>query len=126
MITRLAQSIGCTFFPRASSHPTWTNVATMATAVATKMSQIWMATKNKATGKRSNRNFIQGPDSTRLLLSYDLKERHGAGTTDRICRGPGRSTRRLRRHHEDARRGLDQQFLEGARQSPRRARARLV
>src|SRR6478609_1538242 len=38
----------------------------MATAVATKMSQIWIATKKRATGKRSNRNFIQGPDSTRL------------------------------------------------------------
>src|SRR3954453_1656211 len=66
MMARLAQSIGSTFFLRTSSHPTWTMLAAMATAVATKMSQTWIATKKSATGKRSYRNFIQGPDSTRL------------------------------------------------------------
>src|SRR5204862_7852150 len=68
MITRLAQSIGSTFFLRASSQPTWTMLAAMATAVATKISQTWMATKKSATGKRSYRNFIQGRHSTRLWL----------------------------------------------------------
>src|SRR5437762_4513181 len=68
MITRLAHSIGSTFFLRTSSQPTWTMLAAMATAVATKISQTWMATKKSATGKRSYRNFIQGRHSTRLWL----------------------------------------------------------
>jgi len=58
MMPRLAQSIGSTFFRRTRRKPTCVTVATMATAVATKMSQIWMATKKSATGKRSKRNFI--------------------------------------------------------------------
>src|ERR687885_2206679 len=69
MMARLAHSIGGTFFRRASSQPTCAMVAAIATAVATKMSQIWMATKKSATGKRSYRNFIQGRHSTRLCAS---------------------------------------------------------
>src|SRR5712692_734025 len=64
MIARLAQSIGSILFFRSASHPTCAKLAAIATAVATKMSQIWIATKNRATGKRSNRNFIQWRDST--------------------------------------------------------------
>src|SRR5439155_18224762 len=120
MITRLAQSIGSTFFLRASSQPTWTMLAAMATAVATKMSQIWMATKKSATGKRSYRNFIQGAHSTRLWYGSRRLRRGGAvpvrhdvdavrdlSAAARAARGhrprmgavdPGRRPARLRRH----------------------------
>src|SRR5205085_1242731 len=80
----VAQSIGSTFFLRASSQPTWTMLAAMATAVATKISQTWMATKKSATGKRSYRNFIQGRHSTRLWLRPIPWRTHGAGQADRI------------------------------------------
>src|SRR3954465_9410999 len=74
MMARLAQSIGSTFFLRTSSHPTWTMLAAIATAAATKMSQTWMATKKSATGKGSCTNFIQGPDSTSLAGSAQPTE----------------------------------------------------
>src|SRR6266853_789584 len=72
------QRIGCTFFRRTSSQPTCMRVAPIATAVATKMSQIWMATKKSATGKRSYRNFIQGAHSTRLWYGSRRLRRGGA------------------------------------------------
>src|SRR3954454_3995047 len=117
MMARLAQSIGSNFFLRTSSHPTWTMLAAMATAVATKMSQTWIATKKSATGKRSYRNFIQGPDSTRLSdPSHPSEAAHGASQAGRIPGRPAGSEVGIRRHHEDARRRLDQQLLEGSRQ----------
>src|SRR5712692_821265 len=78
MMARLAHSIGWTFFRRTSSQPTCMMVAPIATAVATKMSQIWMATKKSATGKRSYRNFIQGAHSTRLWYGSRRLRRGGA------------------------------------------------
>src|SRR5919201_1484915 len=90
MMARLAQSIGSTFLRRTSSQPTWQMVAAIATAVAMKMSQIWMATKKNATGKRSNRNFMQGrafyqslPRSDRLARGVVGRPHDEAGGRDR-------------------------------------------
>src|SRR5215469_9227456 len=45
-------------------------------------------------------------------------EKNDDGAVNRKRRGEHRDPRRLRRHHDDARDELDQQFLEGAGQSP--------
>src|SRR5256885_376657 len=63
----------------------------MATAVATKMSQIWMATKKNATGKRSKRNFMQGAGFYQSLPASDRFAR-------RVVRGPHDETARRDRH----------------------------
>src|SRR5438874_5013438 len=89
MMARLAQSIGCTFLRRTSSQPTCRMVAAIATAVATKMSQIWMATKKRATGKRSYRNFMRGrafyqslPATERLARLFVSGPHHQAAGRD--------------------------------------------
>src|SRR5258706_12405237 len=76
----LIQSVPWIFFLLRASHEIWPTVTAMATAVATKMSQMRRATRNDPTGRRSKRNFIQERNSTsREVASAALGSVPGRG-----------------------------------------------